>query len=517
MVAVAAYWARPAVLHRILRISRRRLVYGLPLGTFVIVGVNVVFFGFAQRAFTGDHLLTIPYFSWSYGYPSGFLTGPIGHNSTSHILGNLLTTLVFAPVAEYVIGHKSSRRPLVRALVVIPLFFYAIGVFVSVFSLGPSIGFSGVVFFFFGFVVVFYPLVSVGLIVVSGGVRTVVAALRSPVSAQSTVETVTTSPSWANIAVDAHALGFLLGIGLAVLLARRRGTPVDGYKVGLAVLLVGLAQGLHLVWLAEGDVYVLYRGLGVSAVAALAVILGFGTSVESSATPFLELDDLPLRRSASLAALVLPILAICVIGFVAGLGTVSPVDDVEKVEVGDYSVWYGEDVENERVVSIPLIEFTPANFTASGVIVTSEDRGTWHRQASARALRSNPDRRFVVGGLTWDEEVHVERVGLSSPTGGAAYSVFITAEDEEHAVFDSSSVGTRTTVDGWSIGLSVTEGRRAVTMERDGERRKVYLARQPTEVEGITFEVDDRRVVASHNETTVIVGNVDGTRRDALR
>ena len=151
-LAFVAYWTRPRVFHELVEVSRRRLVYGLPLGTFVIVGVNVLFFLFAQRFYAGDGVLTTPFISWSYGYPLGFLTAPIGHANVSHITGNLLTTLVFAPVAEYVIGHKGTRRPLVRALVFIPLAWYAVGVFISLFSLGPSIGFSGVLFFFFGFV-----------------------------------------------------------------------------------------------------------------------------------------------------------------------------------------------------------------------------------------------------------------------------------------------------------------------------------------------------------------------------
>ena len=515
-LALVGYWTRPGVLHELLRLSRQRLLYGLPLGTFVIVSVNVVFYLFAQRAYAGGDLLTIPYFSWSYGYPLGFLTAPIGHASVSHILGNLLATLVFAPVAEYVVGHKGSRRPLLRALVLIPLAWYAVGVFIAVFSLGPSIGFSGVLFFFFGFVVVFYPVVSVGLIVVSSVFRTVVGALRSPVSVESTVEAVTT-PSWANIAVDAHALGFLLGVGLAVLFARRTERRIDGYRVGAAVLFVGLAQGLHLVWIADGSSYVLYRGIGVALVAVLALLAAYTATIESSAPPVLNMEELPARRALSVAALALPVVLLCGVGFVTGFGTVSTVDDVEAVDVGGYSVWYGENVQNERVFSIPFIEFTPANFTSSGVIVTSDERGIWRREVSARQLRLNPNTRFLVGGPTWDEEVQVERVGITSPTGNSAYSVFVSAGNESRAVFDSSSADTSVTIDGWSLGLSVTDGNRAVTMERGDRRRVVYLGSQPTEVEGVTFEVDERRVVALRGNTTVLVGAIDGARKNAIR
>lgn len=518
LVAVVGYWTRPGVLHELLSLSRERLVYGLPLGTLVILGVNILFFAFAQRAYTGTgEILVVPYISWSYGYPLGFLTSPIGHANLSHITGNLVAVAVFAPVAEYVIGHRNSRRPLLRALVGVPLVWYAVGVFVSLFTLGPVIGFSGVLFFLFGFVVVFYPVVSVGLLVVSNVLRTVVSALISPVSVSSSVETVTTTPPWANIAVDAHALGFLLGIGLAVLLARRRGTDIDGYRVGAAVLLVGIAQGLHLIWLSQGTSYVLYRGLGAAAVAALSVMAGFGVYVESSAPPLAGMEELPLRRAASVGFLAVPVVIFCVVGFVAGLGTVSTVDDVEKVEVGDYSVWYGESVENQRVVSIPFIDITPANFTSSGAFVTSEERGAWRQVVSTRSLRSNSNTTFLVGSLTWDERVRLERVGMTSTMGNSAYTVFVTAENESRAVFNSSPAPTGVKVEGWRISLNVTDGVRTVSMVRNDDRRKVYLGRHPTEVEGVSFEVEEKKVVASNGETSAVVGRVDGARQNSMR
>jgi len=517
LVVLIGYWSRPKVLHELLRLSRERLVYGLPLGTLVIVSVNLAFFAFAQRAYAGGNLLIVPYISWSYGYPLGFLTAPIGHANVSHITGNLVSTLVFAPVAEYVIGHKNSRRPLLRALVGVPLAWYAVGVFVSVFSLGPSIGFSGVLFFFFGFVVVFYPVVSVGLLVVSEVFRTVIGALRSPVTVQSTVESVTTTPPWANIAVDAHLLGFLLGVGLAVLLARRRGADVDGYRVGAAILLLGVAQGLHLIWLSQDSSYVLYRGIGVTVVALLALMAGFGVTVESSAPPLLGLDELPLRRAASVGFLAVPIVIFCVVGFVTGLGAVSTTDEAEKVDVGDYTVLYGENLQNQRVVSIPFIDITPANFTSSGAFVKSEERGAWRQVASARSLRSNPNRTFLVGGLTWDEEVRLERVGMTSTTGEEAYTVFVTAENVSRPVFYSSPADTGVTFDGWRVRLNVTDGVRTVSMVRDDERRKVYIGSRPTEVESVSFEVDGGRIVASKEGTSAVVGRISGARQNSMR
>jgi membrane associated rhomboid family serine protease len=515
VLAVVSYYVRPSVLHGTLRRANNRLVLGLPLGTFVIVAVNLVFFLVAQRAYTGD-VLMVPYLSWSYIYPTGFLTGPIGHGGVSHITGNLIAATVFAPVVEYTIGHRNSPRPLTRALVGIPLAWYGIGVFISVFSWGPSIGFSGVVFFFFGFAVVFFPVVSVGLLAVVTALRTVVTALFDPITVQSAGETFST-PAWANIAVDAHALGFLLGVVAAVLLARRRDKALDGYRAGAAVLILGLAQGLSSVWAVDGSSYVLYRAVGATVVVFLSMLVAYAVTVETRAEPLLRLDYFDPRRVASTSALLVPVVLICVVGFVTGLGGVSTVDDVETVEVRDYTVWYGENVENERVVSIPLIDVAPVNFTVSGTFVTSESRGIWYQTASRAQLRSNPDTSFLVGGLTWDKEVEVERVGLTSSSGESAYSVLVTVENRTRPVYNSPAAETGTVVDGWRLNVSVVDGDRTVTMRRGDQRRRVYLDDTATTSEGVRFEVEDGNVVASHGDTRAVVGEVDGARQNTIR
>lgn len=519
LLALAAYLVRPSVLHEAVRRTRARFVAGLPLGTFVIVGVNVAFFFVAQRAYTGD-VLTVPYLSWSYTYPTGFLTGPVGHANVSHIVGNLTAAVVFAPVVEYIVGHKvdlsgePSRHPAVRALVGVPLAWYGVGVFLSLFSWGPSIGFSGVVYFFFGFVIVFYPVVSVGLIVVTDAFRTLLNALRRPVTASSPGESFVT-PSWANVALDGHVLGLLVGVVVAILLARRRGRRIDGYRVGAAVFVIGLAQGLYAVWTLDGSTYVLYRAVGVAFVGFLAVLLGYAAEVESSSPPFLQLDAFAPRRAVSVSAVVVPIVVLCVVGFVTGLGSVSTVDDVQTVEVGGYSVWYGEDVENERVVSVPFIDAAPVNFTVSGVIVTNENRGIWYRVASKERLRTDPSRSFLVGGIGWHDEVEVERVGLRSSTGNSSYSVLVTARNETRAVYDSPPARTRTTVDGWHLNLTVDDGERAVRMRRGGQTRTVPLRNRTFTVEGVTFETDDGSVIVGFgNETRAAVGRITGARQD---
>jgi len=522
LLALAAYIARPSVLHGVARRARSRFVAGVPLGTLVIVCANVAFFYLGQRAYTGE-VLTVPYLSWSYGYPTGFLTGPIGHASVSHITGNLLAAVVFGPVVEYVIGHKvtlsgeRARHPVVRGAVGVPLAWYAVGVVVSFFSWGPSIGFSGVVFFLFGFAVVFYPLASVVLLVANDAVGVLVSALRSPVSTASAGEGFVT-PSWANVALDGHLLGLLLGVVAAVYVARRRGAEVDGYRVGGAVLVLGLVQSLYAVWTVDGSTYILYRAVGVAFVGVLAVLAGYFAEVESSSRPLRAIEDFAPRRAVSVSAVLVPVVVLCAVGFVTGFGTVSTVDDVETVEVEGYSVWYGEDVENERVVSVPFIDVAPVNFTVSGVIVTNDDRGIWYRAASTERLRTGPSRTFLVGGLGWHREVEVDRVGLESSTGNESYSVLVTVGNETRAVYDSPPARTRTEVDGWSLNLTVEGGERAVAMRRGSETRTVPLRERMFTVEGVGFETDDGTVLAGAGDTTrAAVGRVTGARQNLSR
>jgi len=516
-IAAVSYYVRPSYFHRLWRKLNERLVLGLPVASAVIVGVNVAFFLFVQRGATGDELLTVPYFSWSYGYPLGFLTSPIGHGNVPHITGNLIAAIVFAPVAEYTIGHKNARHPLLRAFVGIPLVWYGVGVFISLFTWGPSIGFSGVVFFFYAFVIVFYPLLSVGLLVLRIVVSTVVGSLTDPVVVQTVSESVS-RPSWAGISVDGHALGAVAGIVLAVLVARRRDTEVDAFKVGGAFLVFGIAQGLYAIWSVDSSTYYLYRGIGVALVGFLSVVVTYGISVETSSSPLLGKGDVSLKRLTAVGALVIPLIFLCSVGFITGFGSVTTTEDVDAVEVGDYEVWYGENVENERVISIPLIDIAPVNFTASGGFVTSERRGVWRTVASQRQLRSTGSQKFAVGGLTWYETVEIQRTGMTTVTGNTSYSVLVTAENKTREVFDSESGDTGVVVDGWDFELKTDGGEHNVVMERDGVVRRAYLGvgeGVETVVEGFEFSVKDDRVKVSSDDTTAVLGTTDQPSRRA--
>ncbi len=61
---------------------------------------------------------------------------------------------------------------------------------------------------------------------------------------------------------------------------------------------------------------------------------------------------------------------------------------------------------------------------------------------------------FYVGGITWEEKVIVERKYLTVSGEGSVYSILVNGEP----IFDSSLLGTDTTVKGWSINFKPIDG-----------------------------------------------------------
>lgn len=289
-----------------------RFVYGVPWGTAVTVVVVVSFYLLAQGgARHWSEPLTLPFVSWSYLYPTGLLTAGIAHGSPDHLVSNMAGTLVLAPIAEYAWGHypPSSRNPdgsgsgldgtvgtgdtggwlshpYVRALVVFPGVLLIVAVVTALFSLGPGLGFSGVVFAIAGFTAVNYPITTVVAIVTSRVLRALYVAFTQPI-ARATIDPGTPGPpDWAGIGFQVHALGFLIGVlfGIALLYRRRRRPTAE--RVFFGTLLFGMAQALWLIaWSSGEDVYFLYRGVGVVLVFLLTMLITVAVAGSSRPLP----------------------------------------------------------------------------------------------------------------------------------------------------------------------------------------------------------------------------------------
>ena len=284
---------------------RSRFVFGVPWATLLVAGFVLGVYLFVQGGFERWNApLVLPFRAWSYLYPLGVLTAPFAHAGSGHLLGNLVGTLTFAPIAEYAWGHyrrdgdgaasSASASPASASTVAsisasvfgrplgrISVFFVgtlAVGVVTSLFALGPVIGFSGVVFALAGFSLVRYPLATVVALAAGEVLRLVYVALSTPVTTAS-AEPGFGAPWWAGIAIQGHAIGLLCGVLLGTWVIRRRGEGAPAARLWLGVLIFAVSQSLWAVyWYRGGESYVLFRGVGTALVFALATVVAVGVA-----------------------------------------------------------------------------------------------------------------------------------------------------------------------------------------------------------------------------------------------
>ncbi|QCS42797.1 rhomboid family intramembrane serine protease [Natrinema versiforme] len=304
VVVAAALVGSIAVVRRVHRPTRRwrdvlesRLVYGVPWGSLIVIAFVVCVYLFVQDGIADiSDPVTIPYRSWSYFYPLGMATAAFSHAGLSHLLGNLAGTVVVAPLVEFAWSHYPDDRdperpdswrtnPRLRAFVLFPLAVVAVGLATSLFSLGPVIGFSGVVFALAGFAVVHYPIVTiVGTLGVQSVLLRLYYALREPINVYTAQPSPPSAPSWAGIAIQGHALGLFIGFVLGIALLERRGTRPNPLRLWLAVLLFGFSKRLWAIyWFGGENTYILFQGPGVVVVSILALVVTL--SMTASETP----------------------------------------------------------------------------------------------------------------------------------------------------------------------------------------------------------------------------------------
>ena len=315
-----------------------RFLYGVPWGTLVTVAVVVAFYLFGQGGLRNwDDPVIYAFITWSYLYPTGLLTAGISHGSPAHLLSNMTTTLVMAPVAEYAWSHYPPDRrqyppdrrddgresgsgpvtiPWIRAFVIFPGALLAAAFLTAVFSLGPGLGFSGAVFAIVGFAAVNYPLTTVVAVVASSALGTLYQALTQPIVRETIEVGPPLPPAWAGIGFQAHMLGFLLGVLIGVALLRRRERHPSFDRVFFGVLLLGMVQALWLVVWSTGDVFTLYRGAGVTLVVVLTLLVAVAASGSTRPLPrpLAKLPRSPTRRQFAVGWLLLVL-----VGFVLGV------------------------------------------------------------------------------------------------------------------------------------------------------------------------------------------------------
>ncbi|WP_435332549.1 rhomboid family intramembrane serine protease [Haloarchaeobius sp. TZWWS8] len=482
---------------------RSRLVMGVPWGTFVLVVFVVTMYLVVQDGWSHWHApTTIPFRAWSYLYPTGMVLAPFSHADAGHLTGNMLATLVLAPIAEYAYGHfpdergsstfsSLSHNPWVRALVVFPGAALAVGLLTSVFAIGPVIGFSGVVFAFAGFALVRYPMTTV--VAVLGGQRLLsllYSSFREPIVTATAQPSPPSPPWWAGIAIQGHALGLFLGILLGLYVFIGRDDRPSALRLWLAVLFFAVSKNLWAIYWYQGDqTFQLFRGPGLVLVVTLSVVVATALHLRER-----DFDSFGLR-SGSL--LVLVVVTALIVGPAVPVNLLTVSDDTvpgESVTVGDYEVTYAENVRNEMVSVIDVEAFGQStNITSSGVIVVSDDRNIWYEAVSKGRLAYSGGSRVKLGGVGWHETVQVGRDGWSAVGGGTTYRVFMKPPDGDwRQVHASGNATAEATIEGKNVSLTATE---------DGYTLLVHA----------NETVFDRTTIPSGNGT-VTVGGIDFVR-----
>jgi membrane associated rhomboid family serine protease len=498
-------------------VLRRRFVLGVPWGTLLTAaGVAAVYLFVQNGLQRPTEPLVLPYIAWSYFYPLGVATSPFAHAGLGHVTGNLMGTLTLAPIAEYALSHYPTERgsqsfsslrtnPFVR-IFAIPVGSLLGGLVTGVFSFGPVIGFSGVVFAFAGLALVRYPLVTLLALVGRRVLGLVYRAFRNPESiAAGRTEFVT--PWFANVAIHGHYYGFLLGalVGLAVVRSRRHRPTASrlwfGF-VGFAVFQAMWALYLPL----GGDRYRLLRAVGVAVVFLLGTLLTV-TALSSTRTLVERID---LRRSeAAYGLVVVLVLAMSLVAMPVNLATVS--DDAnatEGVQIRDYHVVYGEDVPNDYVAGIDLPYYNEtSSFNASGVIVVSERRSIWYAAVRKGQLARSGNRTVRVGGLGWERSVHVNRTGWKVLGNRTAYKIFFRTGDEpKRLVYTTEAIEAEPTIDGRNVSIRPANGSFQIVVSHANvtlETGPVPENRNETTVADLRFNRTGRRLTVINDDTRI--------------
>ena len=520
-LAVLAALSRPR--ERWTRILRERLYLGVPWGTLVAVIAVAAFYLFVQDGLTNPrNPVELPFRAYSYFYPLGMLTSGFAHSGLGHVTSNLLATLVFGSLAEYAWSHHPQGRidrvrrlstPLARIIAWI-VAIGLVGISTSVFGLGPVIGFSGVLFAFVGFALVRYPIATIVAALSTRIVTQLYSAIRTPEIQQTASETFS-QPWWSGIAVQGHALGLLIGATLGIALLYLRDVRPKPAHVWLAALAFAVDRGLWAIYLPEGsETFRLFRALGMAAVFVLAAVLTSGVAAtvrDLVSSPRVELS----QREFAFGIVMVSLFAVAFVAVPLNVYTVDDpgtgLGDADPVEIEDYTVFYAEDIENQFIPAISLLgaeNRTGVGVESSGLIVVSERRNIWWEEVSERRLASRGAATVRLGGLTWNEDVRVNRTTWNVAGGNSTYHVRLgrASVDDRPVVFRAEPAETDVIIDGRNVSIRPLEDRFEVTVSRDNET--IGAAPIPRDNEtvaagGLTFVRQERSLFAERGETRV--------------
>ena len=519
-----AAMGRPRVWYRHLT---DRLLGGVPWGSLIVAAILLAVYGGLQDGFGSAEPIVLPFRAWSYLDPTGMLVAGLAHSNTSHLLGNLLGTLLFGSLAEYLWGHHTTRRtttrplaawthPVVRAVVIFPAVAILGSIVGSLVALGPIIGFSMVVFAFAGFALVQAPILTVVVSVSQGVVRRLVDAVQIPEQVATSGTTYST-PWFASIAIQGHAVGLLAGvlIGLGYQQLTRRTRPSAG-RLWVGVLLFAVERSLWAVyWYRGNNSYVLYRAIGLGLVFLLATLVTY--AVVADDTPFLAefavdnpttfLTDLTTISNRQVGLLLVVVAGAILVGPAVATNATTAADGElpgEPIEVRGYELTYGENVTNGQLNVIDIEgagESTRLN--TSGVIVRNTNRHIWSTAVSRSALANDGTAEIRLGGLTWEETVTASRTGWQTVGGDTTYRVTLSHDNRTRPLYTAGVVEAEPIVAGQRVSLNATPTGFSVGV--NGSVAALPAHNESTTLGRLTLRRQDSRLVAVNNRTQTAV------------
>ncbi|WP_136689672.1 rhomboid family intramembrane serine protease [Halorhabdus amylolytica] len=528
-----------AILYRVARPGgrwgqrlRTRFVLGLPWGTLLGLGVVVIVYLFVQGGLGNQYdPVSLPFRATSYAYPLGVLLAGFSHLGWGHLLGNLLSGLVYGSIAEYAWSHYPTDRGSQSFTVRLSNPFVRIGLFTggivlaglvtAAFSWGPIIGFSGVVYALAGFALVCYPIATIVAVAGWSHLWHLWGTFVDPYSiAEPTVRY--SGVGWANTAVQGHAFGFLIGILVAAVVIRRRDRSADPGRIWLATMVYAIANGLwSIYWYLGNNQYVRLEGIGTAVLFILAGLIVL--AVSGSDRPLLDrfpgIDvspgqfEFPSGRRIAAGVIVFSLIGMSMVGAAVNLSAPSGVDMPENaVEIRDYQVAYVENVTNQQlaVVDVPFLDQVTAVRT-SGVVVYSEQRNLWHQVVSKRALEARGSERVLLGGIGWRQDVAAYRAGWSVIGGNVTYRVFLRpGGGDERLVYTSNPAIADVILSNRTVTIRPAREAFEVVVARDNET----LGARPlpddggnVTVGGIRFDRSSQELYASINGTQLRVAS----------
>lgn len=515
---------------------RSRLLLGLPWGTVGGMALVVCVYLFLQGGLVDLHRpVTYAFQATGFSNPLGLLTAAFAHQNFGHLFGNLAGALVFGWIAEYGYSHYATERghtafatlrtnPYARA----GAFFLGIvgfGLLMGVFSWGPIIGFSGVVYGLAGFALVVRPLPAIVAILVNevGLVGLLYNAINNPVSRVG-ASAGRSDPWFAGIAVQGHFFGFLLGALLAALLLRRReGTP-DAGRIWLGVLLFGVGKGLWTAyWPVNSDSYLLFRALGVVLVATVTavVVASVGGSDRPVAQRLFDGERRLTRRNVAAGVIVVTLVFMAMVGAFANVATIQSADlPNDPVEIEDYQVGYVENTTNQQYSVVGLSDVQLSQVEASGVIVASAERNVWQVTHSKGDLAFRNYARVLVGGVGWRQEVLVTRTGWTVVGDRTTYWVRLHTDGVRRTVYTSGRVTSEAVIANRTISMRTTPADFEILVGRDNETigvGQLPAAGGNVTVGGLRFERVEDRLYAVHDGTRVRIATKQQPRAERFR